>query len=265
MFDHVLSALKKSRLGALEHGQVRQSGSAGALFAGDFGGVLSVDGEFAGSRLGIGVMDNLDGEVVSLKGRTWAVAFDGTPREVAGREKIAFGIAAHGGLRHSLRIPAGSDVTAILESLDSTLGKHDIDHDNVVCAVEIVGTFSDVVLRTVHHPDFEGESLGDIIDDEIRFSFDRWEGTLVGFRYPDTSDGLTIPGLHLHGIDHARTSGGHLRNAVVTNVSAHIWVDDLVLPGQEDKPSNAESIDFDRFEGPISEKQEGNPSEKSNG
>jgi len=252
MFDHVLAALKKSRLGSLEHGQVRQSGSAGSLFAGDFAGVLSVDAEFSGSRLGIGVMDNLEGEGVSLKGTTWAVPSDGKPREVAGSDKVAFGIAAHGGIRHSLRIPAGSDIAGISAALDNTLSRHHIDHEDVVCAVEIVGSFEDVVLRTIHRPDYEGEPLGEIIDDEIRFSFAEWKGTLVGFRYPDATEGMTIPGLHLHGISEDQNSGGHVRNLVTRDVTANVWLDDLVLEAETGGSEKAVAIDFERYEGPVS-------------
>jgi len=254
MFDHVLLALKKSRLAALEHGQVRQSGSAGSLFAGDFAGVRSVDSEFSGSRLGIGVMDNLEGEVISLKGTTWAVPCDGKPREVAGSDTVAFGIAAHGGIRHSLRIPAGTDFAGILAALDNTLSRHHIDHEDVVCAVEIVGSFEDVVLRTIHRPDYAGEPLGEIIDDEIRFSFPQWQGTLVGFRYPDATEGMTIPGLHLHGISEDRNSGGHVRHVITTSVTAHLWVDDLVLQTESEGSDKAVTIDFDRYEGPVGER-----------
>ena len=251
MFDHILTAVKRSQLGALEHGRVNQSGSAQSLFSGNFDGVMSVEAEFGGTRLGIGVMDNLEGEVVSLKGQTWAVPSDGRPREVSGSETIAFGIAAHGGLRHSFHIPEDSEIEEVLAALDSTLSRHHIDHEHVVCALEIEGTFRDTVLMTVHRPDYAGESLGEIIDDEIRFSFPRWEGTVVGFRYPDTTTGLTIPGLHLHGISSDRTSGGHVRNLVTDTVTAHLWLDELVLPDEATEDAESSSIDFNRYEGPV--------------
>ena len=87
--------------------------------------------------------------------------------------------------------------------------------------------FTDVVLRTVAPPQHDGETLGEIIDDEVRFAFSTWTGTMVGFRFPDSSKGETIPGLHLHGIADDRRSGGHLRSMVVDNVTTHLWIDEL--------------------------------------
>jgi len=101
-------------------------------------------------------------------------------------------------------------------ALDSYLMTTHVDHEEVVCAIKIEATFTDVVLRTVGHPQYEGETLGDIIDDETRFTFDSWTGTLVGFRYPDATTGETIPGLHLHAISDDRTSGGHVRNVTLS-------------------------------------------------
>ena len=89
----------------------------------------------------------------------------------------------------------------------------------VVCAIEMHGrlpmSFSGQLLRH----SIDGETLGEIIDDEVRFAFPTWTGTMVGFRFPDSSKGETIPGLHLHGIADDRQSGGHLRSMIVDNVT----------------------------------------------
>lgn len=251
MFDHVLHALRQSRLKHVDFGHVDQTNSASALFAGHFEGVVTAGVEFGGSRLGLGVMHDLDGEVISIRGKTWAIPPSGVPRRVAPEETIAFGISSHGGLRHRLDIPPDTGSSDLVGIIDRFLIAQRADKDTTVCALEISGTFRDVVLRTVHHPDYEGESLGEIIDDEIRFSFPQWAGTLVGFRYPDHSDGSTIPGLHLHGLGDDERSGGHLRNATIESVSAHIWLDEWDLDTPEDTASDAASIDFDRYEGPV--------------
>lgn len=201
-------------------------------------------------------MHDLDGEVISVHGRTWRVPVDGLPREVDAEEGIAFGVAAHGGRQHLLDIPSGADVDGILGTIDAFLEQTHIDHAQVVCAVEITGTFTEVVLRTVAPPTHEGESLGEVIDDEIRFSFPEWAGTLVGFRFPDETDGQTIPGLHLHAISDDASTGGHVRNATTANVTARIWVDDL-HPVHEHvditgvQTPDDTTIDFHRYEGKV--------------
>ena len=98
VFDNVLQALRSSRLGRLGHGHVDQDREASSLFAGDFVGTTTIEAEFSRSILGLGVMDNLGGEVISLSGETWFVPQDGTPRVAAPEDTLAFGIA---GLPHA--------------------------------------------------------------------------------------------------------------------------------------------------------------------
>ena len=131
----------------LKHGRgiVEQSGEAGALFNGDFSSNTTAGAEFAGSRLGLGVMDGLNGEVVSVKGTTWRIPESGVPVEVSPSEGIAFGIAAHGGREHQVAIPAGCNMSGILSAIDAYLAENHVDHEDVVCAVEIVGSFSYVL------------------------------------------------------------------------------------------------------------------------
>ena len=192
MRDDHLHALRRSRVHGPRHGEVEQAGTASQLFAGHFEGIATVEEEFGSSRLGIGVMHDLDGEVVSINGTTWAIPSSGTPQIVAPSDTIAFGISAHGGTRHELAIEPGADLEGIQQAIDTTLSALHEDHEHIVCAVSITGSFRDVLLRTVHHPDYEGETLGEIIDDEIRFVFNQWQGSVVGFRYPDHSTGQTI-------------------------------------------------------------------------
>jgi len=239
------------------HGEVDQSRTAGRLFAGDYSTSMTAGDEFGGSRLGLGVMHDLDGEVVSLRGRTWRVPADGVPREVDPTEGIAFGVAARGGREHSVAVPAGSDMEGIRAAIDSYLQATHEDPHEVVCAVEIEGDFVDVLLRTVAPPTRDHESLAEVIDDETRFHFPTWRGTLVGFRFPDDSDGQTIPGLHLHGIGQDERTGGHVRDVTARQVVARIWVDEFhpvsEAPGVGVTAGSGAAVDFQRLEGPTAD------------
>lgn len=252
MLDDVLHRLRSSRLGRLDRGRVTQVRSANALFSGDYSGATTVAHEFADSRLGLGVMHDLEGELVSLRGETWRVPVSGTPVLVANDETIAFGIAATGGIPHTFTVATGVGIEGIGDALDRYLLATFVDHEDVVCAIEITGTFTDVVLRTVGHPDHEGESLAEVIENETRFTFDEWHGTLVGFRYPDATSGATIPGLHLHAISDDRLSGGHLRNATTGRVTASLWIDDVHIERDDTSAGTGlEAVDFASLEGPL--------------
>ncbi|MBC48988.1 MAG: hypothetical protein CMF24_04605 [Ilumatobacter sp.] len=237
-------------------GAVEQARSAGRLFAGDFSQAATVGHHFGNSLLGLGVMHDILGEVVSLHGETWRVPMTGVPIPVDAEDGVAFAIAAHGGRRHRMRVPSGTKLESTQHVIDDYLARHHRDTHQVVCAIEMHGQFTDVVLRTVAPPQHHGETLGEIIDDEIRFAFPTWTGTMVGFRFPDTSKSETIPGLHLHGIADDRQSGGHLRSMVVDNVTTYLWIDEL-HPVHDDGPDgdidHADPVDFDRYEGPIND------------
>lgn len=256
MRDEVLATLRRSwhvRLPhrADTHGTVDQTRSARRLFSGDFSASGSAGEEFDDSLLGIGVMHDLAGEIVSVRGETWRIPTDGTPVPVHADEGVAFGIAARGGREHRLILRDGFDMEGILSIIDDYLARHHVSHEDVVAAVEISGRFSDVLLRTVAPPARPEETLGEVIDEEVRFTFDDWDGTLVGFRFPDETDGRTIPGLHLHGISHDLSSGGHVRNATTGRVNARIWVDELHPLIEANAAENIGSTDFSRYEGPV--------------
>ena len=257
MHDSVLRRLRETFHERFDrHGVVEQARGAGQLFAGNYAPAATVREEFGGSLIGIGVMHDLAGEVVSVGGTTWRIPVDGTPVLVGDDETLAFGVAAHGGRRHRVAVPAGLDVDGTLGVVDAYLERHHIDHEQVVCALRVEGAFRDVVLRTVAPPRYEGQPLGEIIDDEVRFIFDSWAGVMIGFRFPDVSSGETIPGLHLHGISDDRRSGGHLRNMVTADVVMDLWVDEL--QGLRDSAQTITSgsggdVDFARYERPVNE------------
>ena len=231
MFDEGLVRARRA-LHALVtgHGSIDQSRDADRLFAGDYSTSTTAGEEFKGSRLGLGVMRDLDGEVVSVDGRTWCIPADGRPRRVGDDEGVAFAMAAYGGRRHDVALPPGTDFSGITHALDAYLDATAHHEPNLICAIELVGEFHDVLLRTVAPVDYVGEPLAEVIEHERRFSFEAWQGTVVGFRFPDEVDGTRIPGLHLHAISTDESSGGHVRQLRVAQVTAALWVDEVHSP-----------------------------------
>ena len=216
-----------------EHGHVHQNTSAARLFAGEFGEVSRVDREFSSSDLGLGVLANLAGEVVSLDGLTYAVPLTGVPRLLEHNEGLAFAISARGGTEYHLELSEGTlNATTLLQHIDTLIDLHHEDSEKIVATVRLHTTFSRVLLRTVAPPQSQGEDLETVIAHEQRFEHYNWPGTLVGFRFPDNHaahadpsveavDGKIIAGLHLHGISDNRDSGGHLHEFDIAEVSNH--------------------------------------------
>jgi acetolactate decarboxylase len=205
-----------------EHGRVHQNLSAARLFNGEFGGSSTAGEEFTGSSLGLGVMANLDGEVVSLDGDVFAVPVDGHPRQVKPEERVAFAISARSGTEYRPALPAGQlNNQTLLQLVDELISEHHDDADTVVAAIRLHARMSRILMRTVAPHGAGTETLAEVLAHEKRFDFTQWSGTLVGFRFPDRHhaktnpsveavDGKVISGLHLHGLADELTSGGHV-------------------------------------------------------
>ena len=52
--------------------------------------------------------------------------------------------------------------------------------------------------------------LVEVVKKQTIFEFHDIEGTIVGFRCPDSVKGVNVPGYHLHFITADRKAGGHL-------------------------------------------------------
>lgn len=212
-----------------EVGHVEQTEIVADLFNGAYAAATTVGEAYAGCILGHGVAEHLDGEMVAFDGEVWRVPGDGVPVRAPDTLGLPFAVAAFGGSPVEIAVPAGSDLDMITALIDAELNRLDRHHDEVVVAVRIDGDFTDVVMRSEHRQEPPYRALADVLAAEVRFGFDRWSGTLVGFRCPDVADGVVIPGLHLHGLSADRTSGGHCRATVTKSVRLRIWIDDLTV------------------------------------
>jgi alpha-acetolactate decarboxylase len=91
-----------------------------------------------------------------------------------------------------------------------------------IVAVRVEGDFDSVLIRSVPPQEPPYRPYVEVCaSDEVRWTKEPFAGVFVGFKFPDLAPGATIPGLHLHGLNHERTTGGHnhdlhIRDAVVT-------------------------------------------------
>jgi acetolactate decarboxylase len=69
-------------------------------------------------------------------------------------------------------------------------------------------------------PPYRG--LAEVISDQHVFDLADVEGTMVGFRFPDYSEGIEVSGYHLHFITADRTRGGHVLECHPTRAVARI-------------------------------------------
>ena len=96
-----------------------------------------------------------------------------------------------------------------LEQLQSQMDSL-MDGPNLFYAVRLDGHFSYVKTRSVPRQTKPYPPLEEVARTQPVFVLKDVGGTLVGFRFPDYTRGLNVPGFHLHFLTEDRRHGGHV-------------------------------------------------------
>ncbi len=170
---------------------------------------------------GLGTLDRLDGELVIVDGVPWQVDSTGAANRVPLDARTPFVVLTtmEDPLRVRLRDMDRAEVAAEIERIvDSSLG------DGVV-AVRLEGDFSRVLVRSVPAQIPPYRPYAEVCaTDEVRFEYHDFDGVFVGFRFPDLGTSEVIGGLHLHGLDDARTTGGHNHELTVRDAELSVSI-----------------------------------------
>ena len=217
-----------------------QTGTIDALLAGNFEGDATVGDVLRLGDLGVGTLQHLDGELMLLDGEAWVARADGTIERVADDDLTPFAVACHfqaDATRHQVE---PLDFDAIRRVLDV------LATDLAVVAIRARGSFVDLELRSVHRQTPPYPPLSQVVAQQTRWTVAASTGTLIGFRFPDGTSGVEVPGYHLHYLSDDRRVGGHvlsigLESAVIEIDrcdSLHVELPEgvsLGVPGATDK------------------------------
>jgi len=194
------------------HHALFQTSTIDALLSGNYEGDVS----FAELRLrgdfGLGTFDALDGEMVALDGAFYQVKADGVAYKVDERLKTPFAVVTffEPELHRSLSGPmAYADLCTYLDRV--------VGHPNVCHAVRVDGAFHYIKTRSVPRQRKPYPPLIEVVKHQPTFELRDVRGSLVGFRFPDYTQGLNVPGYHLHFVTEDRRAGGHLLECRMTH------------------------------------------------
>lgn len=202
---------------AVEH-TAFQAGTLDALMAGGFDGDVTIGEVLAHGDLGIGTVEHLGGELVIVDGRPFLVDAAGVVTDVAHATRTPFAVV----------VPFNPQVDGELrrcDGLDAVRNAVDgLAPDGAeLLAIRVDGEFTGLKLRSVAAQTPPYVSLAEVTAHQSEFTIDGAVGSLVGFRFPDASAGIEVPGYHLHFIADDRTQGGHVLD--VSIVSGRVRLD----------------------------------------
>jgi acetolactate decarboxylase len=194
-----------------------QASTIGALLDGAYEGDVSFAELAEHGDQGLGTLNALDGEMIAVDGRFFRAAVDGGVDEIDPGTRTPFAVLTWFAPTVELGVKGPLAHEDLLATLDDRLPE-----GTVACAVRIDGSFELVHARSVprQHPPYR--PLAEVVGEQHVFDLEDVEGTVVGFRFPDYSEGIEIGGYHLHFIAADRSRGGHVLECRVRDAVARI-------------------------------------------
>lgn len=189
---------------AIEH-VAFQAGTIDALMGGRYDGDASIGELLAHGDLGIGTIQGLGGELVVIDGQAFVVDGDGVVEAVEDSTTTPFAVVCR--FAPGVVEPVGGPISsADLHRRIESLAPPDVE----VLAVRVDGRFSDLRLRSVHAQQPPYPPLVEVTAHQTEWRIAESTGSLVGFRFPDSTAGVEVPGFHLHFLAEDRRAGGHV-------------------------------------------------------
>ena len=202
---------------------VYQVSTIDSLMAGNYDGIENFDTLRHHGDFGIGTFAGLGGEMVALDGRFYDCRYDGKVVPVMPGRRTPFASVTY---FQADRIVDALSASS-LDELGRELDRH-ITTVNVPWAVRIDGEFAYVKARSVPPQHKPYQPLIEVAKSQPEFEFRNIRGTLVGFRSPPWTKGVTLPGWHLHFISEDRTRGGHVLVVRFANLRAGLDACDAI-------------------------------------
>ena len=178
---------------------------------GRYDGDASIGDLLEHGDLGIGTIQGLGGELVVLDGQAFVVDGDGAVAPVPPDTLTPFGVVCRFA---PPSIERASDLDAdALRARIRRIAPAGAD----VLAIRVDGEFRDLRLRSVHAPARPYPPLAEITAHQTEWTVPASTGSLVGFRFPDATAGVEVPGFHLHFLSDDRQVGGHVLAATLAD------------------------------------------------
>jgi len=185
--------------------EVFQASTVSALLEGVLEGETSFAELGHHGDFGLGTFNALDGEMTALDGEFFQATSDGQVTPVSPDMKTPFAVMIFFEPTVAIDIDTPMDLPALTHAVDGA-----IPGGNIFYAIKAEGHFERMTVRSVPRQSRPYPSLLEAVAGQPIFDHQDIDGTVVGFRFPDYTQGLNVPGYHLHFLSQDRSVGGHI-------------------------------------------------------
>ena len=195
---------------------VFQVSTLDALSLGLYQGVYAIAALKQRGDFGLGTFEGIDGEMTILNGHFYHFRSDGIVTEESDGSRVPFAVITT--FRSEIRFWTGG---ISMDELGLQIDQH-IPSTNLFYAIRIHGNFSELTTRAIPNLFPPYPPLSEAIDQQVKFSFQNIQGTLVAFRCPAWVKGINQVGYHYHFISDDETAGGHALSFTTGPVTVEI-------------------------------------------
>jgi acetolactate decarboxylase len=192
--------------------EIFQTSTINALLEGVYDGDMTFGELRQHGDFGLGTFNALDGEMIALEGEFFQIKSDGEVYPVEDDQKTPFAVVQYFEADTNFSIDTQIDFNQLKSKLESELPIH-----NFFYAIRIDGLFKYMKMRSVPRQNPPYPQLVDVVKNQPEFELFDVQGTLAGFRFPDYTQGVNVPGYHLHFLSENRKSGGHVLDCHLIN------------------------------------------------
>ena len=194
-----------------------QASTIGALLQGAYDGDVTFAELAQHGDLGLGTLNALDGEMIAVNGRFHRADVDGAVHDVSPSTKTPFAVMVFFTPTAEVDIDGSLGHDELLARLDER-----VPAGAASWAVRIDGSFETVRARSVPRQEPPYRPLTEVVAEQHVFEMEDVAGTMLGFRFPDYSEGIEVSGYHLHFVSEDRARGGHVLDCRTRSVHAEL-------------------------------------------
>jgi acetolactate decarboxylase len=168
-------------------------------------------------NFGIGTLNDLDGEMIAFNGKFYQIPTDDSPKQIGSTEKTPYATVTFFSSDYTFQVVNVSSYLQLTEDINCTLPNF-----NAIYAIKVHGFFDFAQTRSVPIQTKPYPNLSEAVKNQTVFDLNGVEGTLAGFFFPNSMNGVDYIGYHLHFLTDDHTAGGHLLECNIKNAIVEI-------------------------------------------